>query len=95
MSERKEKMFDRTAIVRWHLEGNIYPPINDPDMAEFALSAVDLGNEGKGDTPVFIYADGKIKNLKDNKTGKEVTANEVIKNWKLEIFLDVPDEEVE
>jgi|Laugrefa1bdmlbdn_1035148.scaffolds.fasta_scaffold44422_2 hypothetical protein len=86
-------MFDRSAIVRWHLEGNIYPPVNDPEMVEFALSAIDLHTEGKADNPVFIHVDGRVKRLIDQVSGEEVTANQVIDNWKLEVFLIKPDEE--
>lgn len=90
---RNPPAFRREAIVEWHLQGNIYPPVSEPQMVEFALSAIDLHNEGKGDNPVFIYVDGKLKHLINNETGKEVSANDVISNWKLEVFLDNPDEE--
>ena len=76
----------KKSVMIWHLGNNLYPPVGY-EMTEFALKAVELVSNGQPDIVPTVSSDGRQKNLKDNDTGKPVTAIEIVDNWRLHDFI--------
>jgi len=79
-------MEQKKSVMIWHLGNNLYPPVGY-NMTEFALKAVELVSNGHPGIVPTISVDGKQKTLKDNDTGKPVTAIEIVENWRLHDFI--------
>lgn len=75
-------------LLYHHLCYNLYPPVTGDLMYQMAEQAIALMVDDLGDAVVEITVDGKVATMIDRVTGQEVTAADLVANWRLENFVE-------